>query len=149
MLLKTYTNIIISVNMTLLFKMNNVTFLFPLIMRTNSFMLYIFFLIMVKYLTLFNSCSTIFDTLTCHKFYISSFLVNFMSFYTDYMIESFYLNYGSTLSTNLLRTILNVSSRNDLLNEFIQTRKKFLDLFQLIIKKQSLNRVSFLNDNKS
>jgi hypothetical protein len=72
-----------------------------------------------------------------------------MSFYTDYMIESFYLNYGSTLSTNLLRTILNVSSRNDLLNEFIQTRKKFLDLFQLIIKKQSLNRVSFLNDNKS
>ena len=120
MSLKTYTNIIISVNMTLLFKMNNVTFLFPLIMRTNSFMLYIFFLIMVKYLTLFNSCSTIFDTLTCHKFYISSFLVNFMSFYTDYMIESFYLNYGSTLSTNLLRTILNVSSRNDLLNEFIK-----------------------------
>ncbi len=119
MSLKTYTNIIISVNMTLLFKINNVTYLFPLIMGISSFMLYILFLIMVQYMTMFNSCDTIFDTLTCHKFYISSFLVDSINFLNDYMIESIYMNFGSTLSTNLLRTILKVNSRNDLLNEFI------------------------------
>ncbi len=124
MSLKTYTNIIISVNMTLLFKINNVTYLFPLIMGISSFMLYILFLIMVQYMTMFNSCDTIFDTLTCHKFYISSFLVDSINFLNDYMIESIYMNFGSTLSTNLLRTILNVNSRNDLLNEFIQTIEK-------------------------
>jgi hypothetical protein len=124
MSLKTYTNIIISVNMTLLLKMNNVTYLFPLIMGISSFMLYILFLIMVQYMTMFNSCDTIFDTLTCHKFYISSFLVDSINFLNDYKIESIYMNFGSTLSTNLLRTILNVNSRNDLLNEFIQTIEK-------------------------
>ena len=150
MSLKTYTNIIISVNMTLLLKMNNVTYLFPLIMGISSFMLYIIFLIMVQYMTMFNSCATIFDTLTCPKFYISSFLVSSMSFLTDYMIQSIYMNFGSSLSTNLLRTILNVNSRNDLLDEFVQTRKKFSDLFQINhLKKKSINRISFLNNNKN
>ena len=147
MSLKTYTNIIISVNMTLLLKMNNVTFLFPLIMGTSSFMLYIIFLIMVQYMTMFNSCASIFHTLACPKFYISSFLVSSMSFLTDYMIESIVMNFGRSLSTNLLRTILNVNSRNDYLDEFVQTRKKFSQLFQINhLKKKAINRLSLFND---
>ena len=53
MSLKTYTNIIFSVNLTLFLSMRYITFLFPLIMVTSSFLLYIIFLIIVQYMTLF------------------------------------------------------------------------------------------------
>ena len=73
MSLKTYSNIIVSVNLTLFLSMRYITFLFPLIMRTSSFLLYIIFIIIVEYMTLFNSCGVIFHTLTTSQFYLAGF----------------------------------------------------------------------------
>ena len=88
MSLKTYTSIIISVNLTLFLNMRYITFLFTLTMGITSFLLYIIFIIIVQYITMFNSCASIFHSLRTVNFYLCVFLVCSMSFLSDYMRES-------------------------------------------------------------
>ena len=151
MSLKTYTSIIISVNMTLFLSMRYITFLFPLIMGTSSFLLYIIFIIIVQYLTMFNSCASIFHSLSVPKFYIGTFLVTSMNFLCDYLIESIKLNFSNKISTNLLITILKVDyNENDMMQSFVQTRKKYSETFQINnIQKKSLSKLSVFSGSKS
>ena len=151
MSLKTYTSIIISVNMTLFLSMRYITFLFPLIMGTSSFLLYIIFIIIVQYLTMFNSCASIFHSLRVPKFYIGTFLVTSMNFLCDYLIESIKLNFSNKISTNLLITILKVDyNENDMMQSFVQTRKKYSETFQINnIQKKSLSKLSVFSGSKS
>ena len=39
-------------------------------MGTSSFLLYIIFIIIVQYLTMFNSCASIFNSLSVAKFFL-------------------------------------------------------------------------------
>ena len=151
MSLKTYTSIIISVNMTLFLSMRYITFLFPLIMGTSSFLLYIIFIIIVQYLTMFNSCASIFHSLSVPKFYIGTFLVTSMNFLCDYLIESIKLNFSNKISTNLLITILKVDyNENDMMQSFVQTRKKYSETFQInTIQKKSLSKLSVFSGSIS
>ena len=150
MSLKTYTSIIISVNMTLFLSMRYITFLFPLIMGTSSFLLYIIFIIIVQYLTMFNSCASIFNSLSIPKFYIGTFLVSSMNFLCDYLIESIKMNFSNKISTNLLRTILKVDKDNDIMQSFVQTRKKYSETFQINnLQNKVLSKLSVFSESKS
>ena len=147
MSLKTYTNIILSVNMTLFINMRYITFLFPLIMGITSFLLYIIFLVLVEHLTMFNSCATIFQTLSCLKFYVSCFLVSSMIVLGDYMVNSVDINFSLSLSSNLIRTIIDKNCDiNDLLDEFVIARQKCSDIFQINhLQKKAFSKVSLFS----
>ena len=149
---KTYTSIIISVNMTLFLSVRYITFLFPLIMLVSSFILYFLFLVIVNYMTMFNSCAVIFHSLGCPKIYFSIFLVSTMSFLTDYMIQSISINFQHNLSTHLLRKIMN---KNDdtasiYMEQFIENRKKCSSILQMNnLQNKAISKITFFSSNKS
>ena len=131
MSLKTYTNIILSVNLTLFVSMRYITFLFPLIMGTSSFLLYIIFIIFVEYMTLFNSCGVIFHTLSTPQFYLAGFLVSSMSFLADYFIESIYINFGKSISHNLQRNKYGVNDSCSGMGSLVDKRDMVSKIFQM------------------
>ena len=131
MSLKTYTNIIVSVNLTLFLSMKYITFLFPLIMGTSSFLLYFIFIIVVEYMTLFNSCGVIFHTLSTPQFYFAGFLVSSISFLADYLIQSFHINFGKSISQNLLRNKFGVNDSCSDMGSLVDKRDMVSKLFQM------------------
>ena len=131
MSLKTYSNIIVSVNLTLFLSMRYITFLFPLIMGTSSFLLYIIFIIIVEYMTLFNSCGVIFHTLTTSQFYLAGFLVSSISFLADYLIQSIHLNFGKRISENLQRNKYGVNDSCSDMNSLVDKRDMVSKIFQM------------------
>ena len=136
--------------MTLFLNMRYITFLFPLIMGTSSFLLYIIFIIIVQYLTMFNSCASIFNSLSVAKFYIGTFLVTSINFLCDYLIESIKMNFSNQISTNLLKTILKVNKENDIMKSFVQTRKKYSETFQINnLQNKVLSRLSVFSGSQS
>ena len=147
---KTYTSIIISVNMTLFLSVRYITFLFPLIMILSSFILYFIFLVFVNYMTMFNSCAVIFHSLSCPKIYLSIFLVSTMSFLTDYFIESVNMNFKPNLSTHLLRKIMNKDDDSTYMEQFLENRKKCSSIFQINnLQNKAISKISFFSSNKS
>ena len=149
---KTYTSIIISVNMTLFLSVRYITFLFPLIMLISSFILYFIFLVCVNYMTMFNSCAVIFHSLACPKIYFSIFLVSTMSFLTDYMIESISMNFKPNLSTHLYRKIMNKNddATSTYMEQFMENRKKCSSIFQINnLQNKAISKISFFSSNKS
>ena len=131
MSLKTYTNIIISVNCTLFLSMRYITFLFPLIMGVSSFMLYCIFLVFVEYMTLFNSCGAIFHTLSTSQFYFAGFLVSSMSFLADYMIESISFNFNNSISCNLQKNNFGNFESSSIMGSMIEKRDMISKIFQI------------------
>ena len=131
MSLKTYTNIIFSVNFTLFLSMRYISFLFPLIMITSSFLLYIIFLIAVQYMSLFNSWGVVFPTLTTTQFYFAGFLVSSISFLSDYMIESISLNFGKDISSNLQKNNYGIDNSTSCMGTLIDKRNMASKIFQL------------------
>ena len=148
MSLKTYTSIIISVNLTLFLNMRYITFLFTLTMGITSFLLYIIFIIIVQYITMFNSCASIFHSLRTVKFYLCVFLVCSMSFLSDYMRESININFGGKISTNLLKYILDVDSQDNFMEGFVRTRKKYSETLQInYLQKKAMSKLSVFSNN--
>jgi hypothetical protein len=148
MSLKTYTSIIISVNLTLLLNMRYITFLFTLTMGITSFLLYIIFIIIVQYITMFNSCASIFHSLRTIKFYLCVFLVCSMSFLSDYMRESININFSNKISTNLLKYILDVDSQDNFMEGFVRTRKKYSETLQInYLQKKAMSKLSVFSNN--
>ena len=147
---KTYTSIIISVNMTLFLSVRYIIFLFPLIMMMTSFIFYFIFLVIVNYLTMFNSCAVVFHSLSCPKIYFSIFLVSSMSFLTDYMIESIKMNFNNSLSTHLLRKILNKNYDSSFMDNLIENRNQSSGIFQFNKNKnKTLSKLSIFSSNIS
>ena len=147
---KTYTSIIISVNMTLFLSVRYIIFLFPLIMMITSFIFYFIFLVIVNYLTMFNSCAVVFHSLSCPKIYFSIFLVSSMSFLTDYMIESIKMNFNNSLSTHLLRKILNKNYDSSFMDNLIENRNQSSGIFQFNKNKnKTLSKLSIFSSNIS
>jgi magnesium-transporting ATPase (P-type) len=148
MSLKTYTSIIISVNLTLLLNMRYITFLFTLTMGITSFLLYIIFIIIVQYITMFNSCASIFHSLRTVNFYLCVFLVCSMSFLSDYMRESININFSNKISTNLLKYILDVDSQDNFMEGFVRTRKKYSETLQInYLQKKAMSKLSVFSNN--
>ena len=131
MSLKTYTNIIFSVSLTLILQVRYITFLFPLIMFTSTFLLYIIFLIIVQYVSYFNSYAVIFHTLSSSQFYFSTLLVCCMSFLADYLIESVTLNFGTGISHNLQRNYFGKKDTLNGMNSLVDKRNMFSKIFQI------------------
>ena len=147
---KTYTCIIISVNMTLFLNMRYITFLFPLIMIVTSFLFYFIFIVIVNYMTMFNLFAVVFHSMKCPKIYFSITLVTSISFLIDYMISSLQLNYSSQLSILLLRKIMNKENNTLFLEQFIDNRNKYSNVFHLSnVQNKSISKISFFSSNQS
>ena len=147
---KTYTCIIISVNMTLFLNMRYITFLFPLVMIVTSFIFYFIFIVIVNYMTFFNSFAVVFHSLQCLKIYFSISLVTCISFLIDYLISSIELNYSSKLSVHLLRKIMNKVNNVLFLEQFIENRNKYSNIFHLTnLQNKSISRISIFSSNNN
>ena len=147
---KTYTCIIISVNMTLFLNMRYITFLFPLIMIVTSFIFYFIFIVIVNFMTMFNSFAVVFHSLQCPKIYFSITLVTSISFLIDYMISSLELNYTSQLSVHLLRKIMNKENDPLFLEQFIDNRNKYSNIFHLTnLQNKSISKISIFSSNNN
>ena len=147
---KTYTCIVISVNMTLFLNVRYITFLMPLIMFITSFAFYIIFLIIVNHMTMFNSFAVIFHSLACPKIYFSISLVCSMSFLCDYLIDSININFFPNLSVHLLRKIINKENDNIFMNKYNENRKMYSNIFHTNqIQNQSLSKLSFISGEYS
>ena len=130
MSLKIYTNMIFSVNFTLLLSMRYITFIFPLIMITSSFLLYFIFLIAVQYISIFNSWAVILPSITTAQFYFAGFLVVSISFLSDYMIESISLNFGKDISSNLKRNNYGIDGSLSNMESLVDKRNMASKIFQ-------------------
>ena len=151
MSLKTYTNIIFSVSITLFLRMRYITFLFPLIMFTSTFLLYIIFLMIVQYVTFFNSYGVIFNTLSSSQFYFSTFLFTSMSFLADYMIESIALNFGSGISCSLQRNNFGKKDALSDMSTLVKKRNMFSKIFQINsnLENKAISKLSDLSMSKT
>ena len=151
MSLKTYTNIIFSVSITLFLRMRYITFLFPLIMFTSTFLLYIIFLMIVQYVTFFNSYGVIFNTLSSSQFYFSTFLFTSMSFLADYMIESISFNFGSGISCSLQRNNFGKKDALSDMSTLVKKRNMFSKIFQINsnLENKAISKLSDLSMSKT
>ena len=151
MSLKTYTNIIVSVNLTLFLSMKYITFLFPLIMLTSTFLLFSIFLIIVQYCTLFNSYAVVFHTLSSSQFYFSTFLCSSMSFLADYMIESVSLNFSPGISSNLQRNNFGKKDTLSGMSSLVDKRNMISKIFQISsnLENKAISKLSDVSMSKT
>ncbi len=101
-------------------------------------------------MTMFNSFAVVFPSLQCPKIYFSITLVTSISFLIDYMISSLELNYTSQLSVHLLRKIMNKENDPLFLEQFIDNRNKYSNIFHLTnLQNKSISRISIFSSNNN
>lgn len=141
-----YTNIIISVSLTLFLNERFIIFLVPLILITTSWGIYFGFCFYVHYSSLlFNSSASILDSFNSGKFYLIIIGVSGFSFVIDYAIESSHFAFGSSMATLLMKLhhkkLLNQKEED--LPDLIKNAKKNIELIT------KYNNFNMLQNNTS
>ena len=143
MSLKIYTNIIISVSITLFLNIRYIIILFPIVMLISTFLLYIGFLFVVHYLLMFNSCASIIGSLTTLRFYFEILLGASMQFIADYCITSFYFLFENNMAIYLMNSRNNKDNVriSETLQSYFLNRSKYSRLYKgLIINDENSNK---------
>ena len=139
-----YTNIIITVSVSLILTERYIIILVPLVLVITSFLLYFLFCIWVHYEEMFNSFASIFGSLSSIKFYLNALLLNGFCFVIDYALESKRYVFNSKMRT----TLMNLKNSGKLLNNdelplMIQNARKSIELIT------KFNNYSLLNDKET
>ena len=143
MSLKIYSNIIVSVSITLFLTIRYIIIIFPIVMLISTFLLYIGFLFVVHYLLMFNSCATIISSLTTLRFYFEIILGSSMQFIADYCITSCFFLFGNNMAINLMNSRNNKDNvrNSETLQSYFLNRSKYSRLYKgLIINDESSNK---------
>ena len=143
MSLKIYTNIIISVSITLFLNIRYIIILFPIVMLISTFLLYIGFLFVVHYLLMFNSCASILGSLTTLRFYFEILLGSSMQFIADYCITSCHFLFENNMAIYLMNSRNNKDNVriSETLQSYFLNRSKYSRLYKgLIINDENSNK---------
>jgi hypothetical protein len=143
MSLKIYTNIIISVSITLFLNIRYIIILFPIVMLISTFLLYIGFLFVVHYLLMFNSCASIIGSLTTLRFYFEILLGSSMQFIADYCITSCHFLFENNMAIYLMNSRNNKDNVriSETLQSYFLNRSKYSRLYKgLIINDENSNK---------
>ncbi len=148
--IKIYTNILISISITLFLNIRYITIFFPIILFL-SFALYIIFLIISHYLIEFKSCATVIDTLRSEKFYFDIFIVVCIQFIVDYFSESSKFLFPKEISAQLMILNKNKNKNNKEIKKYFLRRSRLDKFFShKLIKDSDLNIKQIkINKNKN
>ena len=143
MSLKIYSNIIVSVSITLFLNIRYIIILFPIVMLISTFLLYIGFLFVVHYLLMFNSCASIIGSLTTLRFYFEIILASSMQFIADYCITSCFFLFENNMAINLMNSRNNKDNvrNSETLQSYFLNRSKYSRLYKgLIVNDENSNK---------
>ena len=148
--IKIYTNILISISITLFLNIRYIIIWFPIILFL-SFGLYIAFLFCIHFLVEFNSCATVIETFKSEKFYFNIILVVCIQFIVDYVSESSKFMFSKEISAQLMILNGNKKKTNKEIKNYFLRRSRLDTLFKnkiMIHSDMSIKKIK-INKNKN
>ena len=148
--IKIYTNILISISITLFLNIRYIIIWFPIILFL-SFGLYIVFLFCIHYLVEFNSCATVIETFKSKKFYFNIILVICIQLIVDYVSESSKFMFSKEISAQLMILNGNKKKTNKEIKNYFLRRSRLDTLFKnkiMIHSDMSIKKIK-INKNKN